>query len=108
VNALALALVEPLLARTDLPRWQAGIASLRDDLAHVFDGFHVQPATANWILVHEVAGLWQALLEERVLVRDCASFGLPGTIRVAVPGSDDLDRVANAVAAATASYHRRS
>jgi hypothetical protein len=30
-------------------------------------------------------------------VRDCASFGLPGTIRVAVPGERDGERLAAAL-----------
>jgi histidinol-phosphate/aromatic aminotransferase/cobyric acid decarboxylase-like protein len=107
VNSLALALVEPLLALTDLPSWQADIASQRRELAALFAGFQVRPSAANWLLVHDVPGLRAALLEQRVLVRDCASFGLPGTIRMAVPRPVDGERVAGAVAAATASYHRR-
>jgi threonine-phosphate decarboxylase len=108
VNNLALAVVEPLLARTDLPRWHAGISELRDKLIAIFNAFAVQPSAANWILVHEVGDLRTALLEQRVLVRDCANFGLPGTIRVAVPPANELARVASALAAATGSYHRRS
>jgi threonine-phosphate decarboxylase len=107
VNSLALGMIEPLLAATDLPRWRAGIAELRAALVDVFDGFDVQSSTANWILVRDVGDLRTALLEQRVLVRDCASFGLPGTIRVAVPPAPDLARVASALGAAAASYHRR-
>jgi threonine-phosphate decarboxylase len=108
VNSLALAVIEPLLAATDLPRWRAGIAELRAELVAVFDGFDVRSAAANWILVRDVGDLRTALLEQRVLVRDCASFGLPGTIRVAVPPARDLARVAGALGVAAGSYHRRS
>jgi threonine-phosphate decarboxylase len=108
VNGLALAVVAPLLADTDLPRWHMAIAGLRAALVALFAGFDVQPSTANWILVHGVPGLHDAFLDQRVLVRDCASFGLPGTIRVAVPGDDGRQRLATALAAACDSYHRLS
>lgn len=57
-------------------------------------GFSVVPGAANYLLVN-VAGVFGSggrarslLLEEGVLVRDCASFGLPEYIRVAarLPG----------------------
>ncbi|MBI3256249.1 MAG: hypothetical protein HYZ59_00510, partial [Actinobacteria bacterium] len=32
-----------------------------------------------------------------VLVRDCASFGLLDTVRIAVPGAAGLDRLATAL-----------
>jgi histidinol-phosphate/aromatic aminotransferase/cobyric acid decarboxylase-like protein len=99
VNGLALAAVPHLLAVTDLAGWRAGIAALRAELAGVWRavGFTVRESAANWILV-EGAVSWRTPLARRgVLVRDCASFGLPGTIRVAVPPPHGLDTVARAV-----------
>ena len=101
VNGLALAAVPPLLAATDLPGWQAGIAALRADLAGIWRtaGFTVREAAANWVLVEGAAGWRTPLAQQGVLVRDCASFGLPGTIRVAVPDADGLATVSRAVSA---------
>jgi histidinol-phosphate/aromatic aminotransferase/cobyric acid decarboxylase-like protein len=99
VNGSALAVVPRLLALTDLRGWQMGIAALRSELAEVWRtaGFSVRESAANWILV-EGAATWRTALAQRgVLVRDCASFGLPGTIRVAVPGPRGLETVARAV-----------
>ena len=101
VNGLALAAVPSLLAATDLAGWQAGIAALRADLAGIWRtaGFTVHEGAANWILVEDAAGWRTPLAQNGVLVRDCASFGLPGTIRVAVPDADGLVTVARAVRA---------
>ena len=52
-------------------------------------------------------GLRQPLARQGVLVRDCASFGLPGTIRVAVPDEEGRDRLAAALARVAGSYHPR-
>ena len=59
----------------------------------------MREAAANWILVEGAAGWRTPLAQQGVLVRDCASFGLPGTIRVAVPDADGLATVARAVRA---------
>jgi histidinol-phosphate/aromatic aminotransferase/cobyric acid decarboxylase-like protein len=108
VNGLALALVEPLLARTDLPAWAAEIAHLRRELATLFLGFDVVESAANWILVRGVPGLRDALAQQGVLVRDCASFGLVDTVRVAVTDADGLFRLAGALVEVAGSYHRPS
>ena len=105
VSGLALALIRPLLDRTDLAGWAAGIAALRTDLAALFAGYEVVESAANWILVHGAGDLRGSLARHGVLVRDCASFDLPDTIRVAVPDSAGLERVAGALARADGSYH---
>ena len=102
VNGLAVALVAPLLERTDLAGWATGIARQRAPQAGVFTGFDVTESTANWILVHGAGHLRMPLAHHAVLVRDCASFGLPDTIRVAVPDEPGLERLAGALAAVSA------
>ena len=102
VNGLAVALVAPLLERTDLAGWATGIARLRGALAGVFTGFDVTESTANWVLVHGAGHLRMPLAHHAVLVRNCASFGLPDTIRVAVPDEPGLERLAGALAAVSA------
>jgi histidinol-phosphate/aromatic aminotransferase/cobyric acid decarboxylase-like protein len=100
VNGLALALVEPLLERTQLASWARQIADLRTlfagELARL--GFRVRTTAANWVLV-DLPGLRGALAPHRVVVRDCMSFGLPGLHRVALPSPDRLDEVLAAFAA---------
>ena len=43
-------------------------------------------------------GLRERLAARAILVRDCASFGLPGTVRIAVPDARGLARLASALA----------
>ncbi|HKA05391.1 MAG TPA: aminotransferase class I/II-fold pyridoxal phosphate-dependent enzyme [Acidimicrobiales bacterium] len=99
VNGLALALLAPLLDRTDLAAWAAGIAVLRREVARLFARFDVVESAANWVLVHGAGHLRTPLARQGVLVRDCASFGLAGTIRVAVPAEAGLERLATALVA---------
>jgi histidinol-phosphate/aromatic aminotransferase/cobyric acid decarboxylase-like protein len=102
VNSLALAAVGPMLDRTDLAGWSQAIAAARSDLVSVLAqyGLDVRATDANWVLVDDVpSGLVDGLFANRVLVRDCANFGLPGTVRIAVPNGDDLARLDRALAA---------
>jgi histidinol-phosphate/aromatic aminotransferase/cobyric acid decarboxylase-like protein len=98
VNGLALAALPDLLAATDLTAWSATVAGLRADLAAVLAGHGLAAAAsdANWVLVR-APGLRDRLLPEGVVVRDCASFGLPGTVRVAVPAPEGLARLDKAL-----------
>ena len=80
---------------------------MRTELAALFRDFDVVESTANWVLVHQAGHLRPALAHRGVLVRDCTSFGLPDTIRVAVPDEQGLERLARALDQVAASYHRR-
>lgn len=91
----------------------AGLAALRDD-AHVAAarevireakahlcaeldalGLAVVPSAANFLLVKvgDAGGLRRALLRRGLAVRDCASFGLPEHVRIAVRKRDECDRL---------------
>jgi histidinol-phosphate/aromatic aminotransferase/cobyric acid decarboxylase-like protein len=97
LNGLAAALVPELLARADLPAWQAGVAERRRALAAALPG--VVPSDANYVLVEVPEGAATArarLAGHGVLVRDCTSFGLPFHIRVAVPDEAGLRRLVGA------------
>jgi histidinol-phosphate/aromatic aminotransferase/cobyric acid decarboxylase-like protein len=65
-------------------------------------GLAPAPSTTGFVLVRvgDAAGLRARLLaRHRVLVRDCASFGLPDHVRLAARPAADLDRLAIALAA---------
>lgn len=98
VSTPALAVVEDLVRVTDLPAWRAATAELRTQLVEVLErhGLTARAAEAPWVLV-DAPGLRERLAPQGVLVRDCASFGLPGVARIAVPGSDGLARLATAL-----------
>ena len=103
VGGLAAAALPELLAGADLPGWCAGVARLRRALTDLLasHGLSVRPSDANWVLVDR-GGLREALAPHAVLVRDCASFGLPGVTRIAVPSAEGLERLDSALAAAVA------
>ncbi len=100
VGGLGCALVPELVAGADLVAWRDGIAGLRAELTALLDahGLAPQPSEANWVLCAEALGLRRRLAPQAVVVRDCASFGLPGWARVAVPDRAGLDRLAAALA----------
>lgn len=100
VNSVALALVPRLLDVADLPGWARGIAVLRHELAHVLSGagLRPRPSQASWLLVEGAEGLRERLAGQGILVRDTASFGLPGSVRVAVPDATSLERLGAALA----------
>lgn len=94
VNGLVCAALPDMLGTVDLPAWAAEIARLRADLEVVLGqhGLLAQPSDANWVLVR-APGLRAALAPRGVLVRDCAGFGLPGVVRIAVPDEAGLARL---------------
>jgi histidinol-phosphate/aromatic aminotransferase/cobyric acid decarboxylase-like protein len=100
VNALGVAVVPELLARTTLARWSEDIAQLRATFAAQLCalGYQATPSAANWVLVHELVDGRARLAPHGVLVRDTTSFGLTDTVRVALPAPNDLPRVVAAFA----------
>lgn len=98
VGALAIAAIETLLPVTDLARWSAGVRRRRGELVALLraHGFRVTDTEANWVLV-ERPGLRAELIARRVLVRDCASFGLAALHRIAVTDDAGLAALAAAV-----------
>jgi histidinol-phosphate/aromatic aminotransferase/cobyric acid decarboxylase-like protein len=99
VNALALAVLPDLLAQADLPGWATATALARRQLADLVSGYGLRPrpSAANFILVDGAVGLRDRLATRGVLVRDCSSFGLPDSVRIAVPGPAGLRRLARAL-----------
>ena len=102
VNGIAASALPALLATADVGRWCVEIAELRRRLVVVLrtHGFSPMPSDANYVLVADAAGLRDRLARQRVVVRDCASFGLPDHVRVAVPDTAGLARLQEALCAA--------
>jgi histidinol-phosphate/aromatic aminotransferase/cobyric acid decarboxylase-like protein len=105
VNGVAAGALPAFLATADLPAWRDAIARLRDALGAVLatHGLAALPSEANYVLVPGAGGLREALAPRGVVVRDCASFGLPGHVRIAVPDEDGIERLDRALAGAAAS-----
>ncbi len=101
VNGLAAAALPELLDTADLATWTLAVAELRQALVQLLRayGLDPQPSDANYVLCTAAPGLRQRLAPHGVLVRDCASFGLPGHARVAVPDVEGLSRLEEALAA---------
>jgi histidinol-phosphate/aromatic aminotransferase/cobyric acid decarboxylase-like protein/adenosylcobinamide amidohydrolase len=97
VNGVACAVLPELLAGADLPTWAAAVGELRQALVAVLDGHDVHAADAPWVLVRDAGDLRERLARRGVLVRDCSSFGLHGTVRIAVPDEEGLGRLAAAM-----------
>ena len=66
---------------------------LTEGFAHL--GFAVRPSAANFVLVDvgNGAAFRRALLPQGMVVRDCASFGLPSCVRVACRLPDECQRL---------------
>jgi histidinol-phosphate/aromatic aminotransferase/cobyric acid decarboxylase-like protein len=94
VNGLAAAALPELLALVDLPRWAAAAAGRRHLLADTLRaaGYQPRPSDANWVLV-DADDLRARLAARAISVRDCTSFGMPGTVRIAVPDAAGLARL---------------
>jgi histidinol-phosphate/aromatic aminotransferase/cobyric acid decarboxylase-like protein len=99
VNSLACEVLPTLLAEADLPAWAVGIAALRGQLVELLAaaGLRADRSDANFVLVRDAAGLRNQFAGHAVLVRDTASFGMPGGVRIAVPDAPGLERVALAL-----------
>lgn len=97
VNGIACALVPELVAAADLAAWAARVGELRAGLVEVLDGFDVCAADAPWVLVAGAGDLRERLARHGILVRDCASFGLQDTVRIAVPDEAGLDLLRGAL-----------
>lgn len=100
VGTIACAALPDLLATADLPAWSATTARWRTALVELLAarGFDARAADANWVLV-EAPDLRARLAPEAIAVRDCTSFGLPGTVRIAVPDPEGLTRLRRALEA---------
>jgi histidinol-phosphate/aromatic aminotransferase/cobyric acid decarboxylase-like protein len=98
VGALALACLPDLLEKADIEHWARRIGAARAELAAelVHRGFSITAGDAPWVLVQGQA-LREQLAPYGVLVRDCASFGLTGTTRIAVPDDRGLMRLLDAL-----------
>jgi histidinol-phosphate/aromatic aminotransferase/cobyric acid decarboxylase-like protein len=98
LNGLAAAAVPDLLAGLDLPGWARQIRRLRGELIALLTtaGYQPQPSEANWLLV-DAPDLRDRLAARAILIRDCASFGWPGTVRIAVPDEKGLARLEDAL-----------
>lgn len=94
VGSLGLAVLPELLERADLASWRDRIGLARQDLVSVLDerSYEVVAADAPWVLVH-APGLRERLAPHGVLIRDCASFGMPGWMRIAVSSEEGLARL---------------
>jgi histidinol-phosphate/aromatic aminotransferase/cobyric acid decarboxylase-like protein len=99
VGGLALALMPDLLHGADLVGWANGVAELRLSLTAVLDeyGLHPRPSDANFVLCDGPDGFRERLLSHGIVVRDCASFGLPDLVRIAVPAHEGIHRLARAL-----------
>jgi histidinol-phosphate/aromatic aminotransferase/cobyric acid decarboxylase-like protein len=99
VGGLEVALVPELLAVADLAGWAEEIASLRGELAALLarHGVVPRPSDANFLLCDAPAGFRDKLLAQGIVVRDCASFGLPAQVRVAVPSHEGIERLSAAL-----------
>ena len=94
VNALALAVLPELLAAADLRAWQRALAAQQAELVALLEehGLAVDARDAPWVLVR-APGLRERLVPHGVVVRDCASFGLPDHVRIAVPDARGMERL---------------
>ena len=99
VGGLGVALLPELLATADLAGWATKIAGLRDDLTGLLRGHGLSPSPsdANFVLCEAPVGFRDKLLVQGIVVRDCASFGLPNHVRVAVPDGAGIDRLSTAL-----------
>ena len=94
LNGLAASALPALLDPVDLPGWAEATAALRGGLESLLRRAGHQPrrSEANWVLV-DAPHLREHLAARAIAVRDCSSFGMPGTVRIAVPDAAGLARL---------------
>jgi histidinol-phosphate/aromatic aminotransferase/cobyric acid decarboxylase-like protein len=99
VGGLEVALLPELLAAADLAGWATEIATLRRALVELLDRHGLVPgrSDANFVLCDAPPGFRDKLLAQGIVVRDCASFGLPTKVRVAVPNHEGIERLSVAL-----------
>jgi len=102
VNGLASAALPNLLAIAELAAWSDLVVEWRAALISVLapHGLVPEASDSNYVLVR-APGLRHRLAFHAVLVRDCASFGLPDHVRIAVPDPAGLGRLRDAFGALT-------
>ncbi len=90
------ALAQASFVRSTLARTRRAAQELRAALTAI--GLDVRPSSTHFFLVRtgDGAATRAGLLERRILVRDCASFGLPEYVRVATRRPADNDRLVEA------------
>lgn len=103
-NVSALAQAAGLAALADQPHLQRTLALLRDACADLRQalaqlGLPPLPSTVHFFLVGASNGgvLRRKLLQRGILVRDCASFGLPAHVRIATRQPEDNARLIRAL-----------
>ena len=71
----------------------------RGDLVRLLQGHGLSPLSsdANFVLCEAPAGFRDKLLAQGIIVRDCASFGLPTFVRLAVPDDEGIERLSSAL-----------
>lgn len=87
--------------RESLRQLRADCAALREEMQAL--GFAPQPTTVAYFLVPvtDAAALRGALLAQRLVIRDCTSFGLPRHVRIAARAPQDNRRLLDALAGLT-------
>ena len=105
-NSLALAAAEAALADTEHPAESRRMNS--HGMARLADGFRALslewiPSTGNFVAVrlgpdHDAATIYDALLDEGVIVRPVANYGMPEYLRVTVGLPEENERFLDALA----------
>jgi histidinol-phosphate/aromatic aminotransferase/cobyric acid decarboxylase-like protein len=99
VNALACAVLPELLCAADVPGWADAIARQRARLVECLrrHGLAPEPSDANFVLVRNGPRLREHCARRAVALRDTASFGIHGGVRIAVPDDEGLERLTAAL-----------
>ena len=85
----------------DIESWSRLLAETTRGLAELLSsyGLAVDYSDAPWVLVQGVEDLGRRLIAHGVLVRDCTSFGMPGTYRISACRGREMDKLDKALAA---------